>query len=124
MRRLRLRGGIRTRNGLRSSGSTGWLWLSYISRVSSSSIPCGGTSGAGQCGGSDADQVFLAERILGVSGVELDDGLDLVVGLDAEREGILSDEECKPFSAGRGGQGPGVLEERGCLDVVDDFGEL
>lgn len=104
MKRLRLRGRIRTRSGLRSSGSIGWLWLSYISRVSSGSfIPCGGTSGAGQCGGSDADQVFLAEGILGISGVELDNGLDLVVGLDAEREGILSDEECKPFSAGRGG---------------------
>ena len=99
-----MRGGIRTGSGLRNSCSTGWFWLSYVSQVSrSSSILCRGTFGAGQCGGSNAEQVFLAEGILGVSRVELDDGLDFVVGLDAEGEGLLSDKECKPFGAGRSG---------------------
>ena len=98
-----MQGGIRTGSGLRNGSSTGWLWLNYAGRVSSSSsILCSGTFSAGQCGGSNAEQVFLAGGILGVSRVELDDGLDFVVCLDAEGEGLLSDEECKPFGAGRG----------------------
>jgi hypothetical protein len=72
----------------------------------------------------DHDQVLLSEGVLAVARVELDDGFDFVEGVDIDVERLLGDEEHDALGAGRRGQGPGVLEQFGGLDMFDEGGEV
>ena len=60
---------------------------------------------------SNVQQVRLAERVLRVARVELDDALERVVRAHVERERLLEHEEGEALRAGRGRERAGVLEE-------------
>lgn len=78
-----------------------------------------GTARGSKCCRSNANKIFLPQRVLSIPRVELDDTLDSVEGLDIQGQWFLGDQEGESFRAGRCREGPLVLEQGRSLEMFD-----
>lgn len=74
--------------------------------------------------GSNLKEVILAESVLGVAGVELQNVLDSVVALDVQREGFSAEEPGNILRARRSGERAGVLVNTVRLQVSSQGSEI
>jgi hypothetical protein len=74
--------------------------------------------------GGKLKEVILAESVLGVAGVELQNVLDSVVALDVQREGFSAEEPGNILRAGRSGERAGVLVDTVRLQVSSQGSEI
>jgi hypothetical protein len=74
--------------------------------------------------GGDLKEVILAESVLGVAGVELQNVLDSVVALNVQREGLSAEEPGNILGARRSGERAGVLVDTVRLQVGSQGSEI